>query len=171
MKTIPLTRNHFAIVNDADYPSLSIHKWSLTVGPTGKKYAHRRRKKSDGPGSKSLISMHRVIMGVQNQSTNIVVDHMNGDGLDNRRENMRLCKPGENSKNIQSVWGKSGVRGISQTKSGKWRARIRCDLKLIEVGTFDTERDASIAYGFASRVFHGEFGSTPGHEKFTERTA
>lgn len=80
------------------------------------------------------------------------------------RQNLRLCKQGENSRNLHRAWGRYGVRGVSKD-GNKFRARIRHNYKLIPIGHFDTERDAAIAYAFASRLLHGEFGSLPGHAK------
>lgn len=161
---IPLSRGYLVIVDEDDYERLSIHKWSATESG-GKVYAHRRRKIIDGGKREGLVVMHRVIMGINDGPSNIHVDHINGDTLDNRKTNLRLCTPGENSKNLNSAWGRSGMRGVQHEHNGKWRARIRVEGKLITIGTFDTERDASIAYCFASRHLHREFGSTPGHDR------
>ena len=159
-KRIPLSRGLFAVVDAHDFKAISGFKWCATVSG-GKTYAHRRAKTIDG--RRSLVSMHRVIMGVQDGPSSVHVDHINGDTLDNRRCNLRLCKPGENSRNLKAARAATGLRGVSKTRGGKWRVRIRLDHELIEVGTFDTERDASVAYCFASKCLHGEFGSTPGH--------
>ena len=167
MKHIKLSRGKSAIVDDMDFESLNAFKWSLTVGKTGKMYAHRRA----GKPKKRLISMHRVIMGIDDKPGTVTVDHLNGDGLDNRRENLRVCTLGENSRNLHRAWGKYGLRGVRQELNGKWRARIRHNYKLFDVGTFDTERDAAVAYAFASKLFHGEFGSLPGHEKYNHVAA
>jgi hypothetical protein len=163
MKTIPLSAGRVAIVDDEDFACLSKHKWSLTVGPTGKEYAHRRAKKHESEKPRQ-IAMHRVIMGIHNQPKAVTVDHINGDGLDNRRENLRICKLGENSRNLNVAWGKYGIRGVQKQSNGKWRARIRFEYRLYHIGNFSSERDASIAYAFASKVFHGEYGSLPGHK-------
>ena len=80
----------------------------------------------------------------------------------------RICTMGENSRNLHHAWGKYGLRGVNKELNGKWRARIRVNYKAIAIGTFDTERDAAIAYAFASKMFHGEFGSLPGHKKHSE---
>src|ERR1051325_3459488 len=161
MKEIPLTKGRTTIVDDEDYETLKARKWSLTTGKTGKMYAHRREGKNQ-----RLVSMHRVIMGLDSQPRTITIDHINGNGLDNRRANLRICKLGENSRNLHRAWGKYGIRGVRKDKGGKWRARIRLNYKLFNIGSFDTERDAAIAYAFASKALHGEFGSLPGHEKF-----
>lgn len=165
-KEIPLSRGYSAIVDADDYEKLSQHKWTATVSG-GKVYAHRRSKLCDGASRAWLIVMHRVIMGLA-RGDRLCVDHINGNTLDNRKRNLRICTSGENSKNLSRAWGKTGMRGVQQTGNGKWRVRIRVNAELISVGTFDTERDASIAYCFASKHLHGDFGSTPGHSHASE---
>lgn len=159
---IPCSKGLFVIVDIDDYQELSKYKWSVTsVG--NKLYAHRRLANSE-PGKMRRVKMHRVIMGLDEYDGRTCVDHINGDTLDNRKANLRICTAGENSKNLSKTWGASQMRGVQKVKNGKWRVRIRVDYKMIAVGTFDTERDASIAYCFASRILHGEYGSTPGHD-------
>ena len=163
MKKVSLSSGKaFAIVDDADFELVSQFNWSLSVCNRGKSYAHRRNKSSGGK-----MLMHRYIMGF-GKKDGIHVDHINGDGLDNRRENMRICTAGENMRNYKNAWGKEGVRGIVKTRSGRFTARIRLNYKLYRIGTFDTLYDASVAYAFASSLMHGDFGSLPGHERFME---
>ena len=160
-KRIALSGGHVAVVDAEDYEALAAFKWSATVSG-GKVYAHRRRRRHE-QWPTCQIAMHRAILGLRDANRELYVDHLNGDTLDNRRANLRLCKPGENSRNISKVRAETGMRGVTKTRGGKWRVRIRFNYRLIDVGTFETERDASVAYCFASRMLHGEFGSTPGH--------
>lgn len=145
-------------VDIADFETLNQVKWTGIQMTKGRVYAGRRRR-----GSKQIL-MHRHIMGVTEQSK--CVDHINGDSLDNRRCNLRVCTQGENMRNYRHAWGKEGIRGVMKTKTGKYRSRIRHLGKLYHIGIFDTQQDASVAYAFASSLLHGEFGSLPGHEKF-----
>jgi hypothetical protein len=151
-----------AIVDDADFDLVSQFNWSLTSSGSGNKklYAHRRNRTSGG-----LVLMHRFILDMPKRN-GLVVDHINGDSLDNRRSNLRICKHGENMRNYRYAWGKEGIRGVMKTPAGKYRARIRYNTKLYSIGTFDTQHDASVAYAFASSLLHGEFGSLPGHDAF-----
>jgi hypothetical protein len=148
----------FCKVDEKDVAILSQHKWFSQKMAGGRCYAARRN------ADRKQLLMHRQIMGVTDKG--LCVDHINGDSLDNRRENLRVCTQGENMRNYRHAWGKEGIRGIRKTPSGKFRARIRYQRKLYEIGTFDTMHDASIAYAFASSLLHGEFGSLPGHEAF-----
>jgi hypothetical protein len=151
----------FAIIDAEDAERVLAIKWCFNRIVNGKLYVHYRRPKKDGG---KLLKLHRFIMGVSDRS--LCVDHINGDPLDNRKCNLRVCKQGENMRNYRNAWGKEAIRGIRKTPSGKFRARIKLNGKSYEIGTFDTERDASVAYAFASGLIHGDFGSLPGHEKF-----
>lgn len=153
----------FAIIDADDADRVLSHKWCFNKIVAGKYYVHRRLPKADGG---KLIKLHRLIMCVSDRK--ICVDHINGDTLDNRKENLRLCSQGENMRNYRNAWGKEGIRGIQKTRTGKYRARIRFLGKFYNIGTFETQYDASVAYSFASSVMHGEFGSLPGHEKFIQ---
>jgi hypothetical protein len=155
----PVSGGKFVCKIDADDASRVIqHRWCCNNVTNGKPYVHRRVQGK-------IIKLHRFLMGVVNDKS-LCVDHINGDSLDNRKENLRVCKQGENMRNYRHAWGKEGIRGVMKTKTGKYRARIRYNSKLYCIGTFDTQRDASVAYAFASSLMHGEFGSLPGHEKF-----
>jgi hypothetical protein len=156
----------FAIVDAEDAEKVLAVKWCFNKVTNSKLYVHYRTKKSEGG---KMVKMHRFIMGVFDRS--VCVDHINGDPLDNRKCNLRVCKQGENMRNYRNAWGKEGVRGVMQTKTGKYRARIRFNHKLYHVGTFDTQHDASVAYAFASSLLHGEFGSLPGHDAFITQNA
>lgn len=90
------------------------------------------------------ILLHRYLMGVHEEEYSIkkVVDHINGDKLDNRIQNLRVCEHKDNMKNIRKG---SKVIGVSQLKNGKWAARIMHNYKGMHLGYFDTEQEAIIA--------------------------
>src|SRR5690242_17796567 len=101
--------------------------------------------------------MHRVIM---NASADIHVDRINGDGLDNRRENLRLCTRDENMMNRRkNSNNSSGYKGVDRNK-GKWRAYIQVDKKWIHLGYFSTAEQAAHAYDNAAKKYFGEFANT-----------
>jgi len=156
----------FAIIDADDAERVLAIKWCFNRVMNGKQYVHYRTKKSDG---NKMLKLHRFIMDVSDRS--MCVDHINGDPLDNRKCNLRVCKQGENMRNYRNAWGKEGVRGVMETKTGKYRSRIRYNNKLYHIGIFDTQHDASVAYAFASSLLHGEFGSLPGHESFIAQNA
>ena len=106
---------------------------------------------------KSKVYLHRLLMGVSDPT--IIADHINGNGLDNRRCNLRLCTTAENSRN-QCVRknNTSTAKGVSWYKhSGKWRAYIVINYKQKHLGYFDTVAQAEQAYIDAAQKYFGEF--------------
>lgn len=96
--------------------------------------------------------MHQMILatpGISN--TRIVVDHIDGNGLNNTRGNLRLCTIAENLHGImRGPRGRSRYRGVSwHSATGKWEARISVRGKRISLGLFSSEEDAAIAYDMA----------------------
>ncbi len=150
------------LVDREDAEKVSRYRWCFNKVAGGQRYVHCRVRDGKAVGQRGkMLKLHRFLMGVTDRA--MVVDHINGDPLDNRKENLRVCRQGENMRNHRRAHGRIGARGLSRSKSGKFRARIRLNGVGYEIGTFDTQRDAEIAYAFASQIFHGEFGSLPGH--------
>ena len=132
----------FALVDDADYAELSKHKWCVSDG-----YAVRKI-------GKKVTAMHRVIL---NTPVGMHSDHINGDRLDNRRCNLRVCTRTENMRNRASNRNTSSqYRGVSLSKSG-WAARIRLSGHLQHIGFFANEADAARAYDARAVAAWGEF--------------
>ena len=100
--------------------------------------------------------MHRLIM---NTPDGMVVDHINGNGLDNQKVNLRNCTDGENKRNRNMPRGNtSGLKGVSWSKQNKkWDARISTNNKQICLGTFSNKEDAYRAYVDACQKYHGNF--------------
>lgn len=87
----------------------------------------------------------------------IVVDHIDGDTLNNRRGNLRLATQGENAANAKSRGGASQFRGVFRARNGKWAAQISRQGKRHHIGTFETEAAAAEAYDAAAKAMHVEF--------------
>ena len=151
-KRIPLTQGKFAIVDDADYESLSQYKWHATK-PRHIWYAVRTIWQN---GKRCHIYMHRVIL---NPSPGLQSDHINGDGLDNRRVNLRPCTRSQNLMNARK-WAKcsSKWKGVYwQKQAQKWAAQIKAKGKVRHLGLFDSENEACYAYNIAACMYFGEF--------------
>lgn len=159
MKTICLTRGEQTIVDDADFESLSAYKWYTRIAP-GCKHAARTVICN---GRKSQVYMHRQILGVCHGQ---LVDHANRNGLDNRRENLRICSKAENARNgNRNIKGKtSKFKGVclkaNRRERSPWLATITINGKQKYVGTFKTEIEAAKAYDSAAVKFFGEFAAT-----------
>jgi hypothetical protein len=102
--------------------------------------------------------MHRLIVGLSNDDKR-VVDHIDGNPLNNQRSNLRVCAPSQNIKNQRlRTDSTSGLKGVSKYQ-GYWRARIQVDGKRINLGNFSTREEAHAAYCLAARQFHREFAN------------
>ena len=91
---------------------------------------------------------------------NEIVDHINHNGLDNRRANLRIATASQNNANSRRGMnrGRSKYKGVWwDEKAGKWRAGIKCQGKCIHLGMFDDEIEAAKAYDRAAGLYHGEF--------------
>ena len=157
MKEIQLTKGKVAIVDDADYERvMALGKWCC-VGTDG--YAGRtmRLGKKNGKWIKRHLAMHRFIMNCPEGSQ---VDHINGDIMDNRKSNLRICSHSDNMKN-RSLYknNSSGYKGVYLHKAAKkWAASIRINKgKRKHLGLFDDCIEAARAYNEAALIHHGEF--------------
>lgn len=140
-KRIALTRGQFAIVDDEDFEFLSQWKWHALKQP--KTYYAARTIKVDG--RKATVWMHRLINDTPIGS---LTDHINGDGLDNQRKNLRSVTHQDNMINCaRHVAGSSRFRGVSwHIRQGCWIAQITVDRKNLYLGRFNTEQAAHEAY-------------------------
>lgn len=154
---IALSKGLFALVDEADFASLSQWNWSASrTGGTGKKswYAQRGRTPSETikSGKTAPILMHRYLLGDPVED----IDHKNRNGLDNRRENLRLVNSSQNGMNSIHKGGSSRFKGVSRYGK-KWNASIKVNYETTRLGRFDTEEKAARAYDEAARRLHGEF--------------
>ncbi|HUT46458.1 MAG TPA: AP2 domain-containing protein [Sedimentisphaerales bacterium] len=147
-RIIPLTRGLFAVVDAEDYLWLSRYTW-FAEGTDKNFYAVRKA------GGKS-VKMHRQIM---NAPDHLVVDHIDHNGLNNRKENLRICTFAENCRNLRASRHKSSkFKGVHWHKRNKkWAAQVTCDHKTHHLGYFGDEIDAAKAYDRAARKYHEEF--------------
>ena len=155
MKVIPLTQGKFALVDDADFERLSKHKWCATKGGHTF-YAQRAIRLPDGKWT--TIMMHREILdlgyGDPRES-----DHIKHNGLDNRRDNLRICTSSQNqqNRNIQKHFS-SAYKGVSWSKyHKKWHVKVKINKKSIHIGYFVSEIKAAKAYDARALQIFGEF--------------
>ena len=107
------------------------------------------------------VYLHRLIMGFPK---NKIVDHINGNKLDNRKSNLRICTQRQNAWNsIKKELGVSSkYKGVHFYKrTGKWQSSIQAG-KRLHLGFFDTEKEAAKAYDFMAKKLRGEYANTNG---------
>lgn len=153
MKRIPLTQGKFAIVDDNDFEWISKIKW----------YARKDRNnyyaENHKGNRKSSTKMHRMII---NAPEGFSVDHINGDGLDNQRKNLRLCTTEENTRNRDKQKNNTtGYKGVTiHKKTGLYQAQTTHHKKHVSFGYFKTAKEAARAYDKNIRLLHKDFSKT-----------
>lgn len=155
MKEIQLTQGKFALVDDDDYERLSQFKWQATKASAKHVwYAGSNFKTEEGS---RWLRMHRLIMKATRGQD---VDHIDGNGLNNTKANLRVCRHQDNMRNRRPMIGRNQFKGVYFEKDGRqqpWRAHIKCDGKQRRIGRFSSAEDAATAYNFVAWEFFGEF--------------
>ena len=155
MRTIPLTQGKVAIVDEEDFEILNEFKWTAQ-----KDHGYPRwyaiRKEEQNNGKWKLIIMHRQILNAPHK---VYVDHINHDGLDNRKHNLRLCTSSQNQKNrgLQKN-NTSGLNGVSFDKrKKKWYAYVIKSKHQISLGFFYDKDEAGRVVDKKAKELFGEF--------------
>lgn len=157
MREIPLTRGKVAIIDDEDLPLVVGKKWCARCGG---RYAGRRE---GGARNAREIRMHRLILGA---GPGVEIDHVNGNGLDNRRCNLRIADRRDNMRNQRMhVDNCSGFKGVSfmggkHHRHKPWQARIKAKGRDEFLGSFSKPKDAALAYDQAAKELFGRFART-----------
>ena len=157
MREIALTQGKIAIVDDEDHEGLVCFPWVASL-KRDRYYAQR----TVGPRrDRHTIAMHRVIVGA---IPGELVDHRDGNTLDNRRLNLRKCTPTQNQWNRHRIWSKSGLKGVHRVDRGcnlkrPWAAEICINGKNVHLGYFAFPEEAAIAYNRAAMIYFGEFAN------------
>ena len=154
MKRIPLSQHRFAIVDDEDFERVNKIKWYC------RNYRHTCYAIHTLNKTKTAFRMHRFIMDVSDPK--IYIDHINRNGLDNRKKNLRTSNHKQNSRNraiqIKNTSGYRGVYKAKNTTSKIWKAQIQdLDGKRLGLGYFETPEEASKVYDMAAIKIYGEF--------------
>ena len=151
-REITLTQGQTAIVDAADYAWVSQYKW-CAMRTRNTVYAVRGTKQG-------LQLLHRFILGLEKGDPRNV-DHVDENGLNNCRSNLRIAMHSPNGANTSRVSGQSRYKGVSPGwRAGKWRAGIKVRYRAIHLGTFNSEEDAARAYDEAAKEYFGEFANT-----------
>ncbi len=148
MKQIPLTQGKFAIVDDKDFEKLNSYRWCACFIRAN--WYVLRHKKGE------CIRMHRQIL---NAPKKLVVDHINHNGLDNRKSNLRLCTIAENQRNrLPNKKGTSVYKGVHwYSRIKRWSTRMRYNGRVIFLGNYVDEILAAEAYDKKAKELHKEF--------------
>lgn len=166
MISIPITRGYVATVDDCD-AHLAAFRWQAKVNASGLVHAQRARSRDEiaaTPGPR-IVYMHREIMA---PPVGMEIDHVNGDGLDCRRANLRLATKAQNAQNAPlrriNTSGFRGVSRITRRKRGHevrlarpWLAQIQAHGHYRYLGLYATPEEASAAYETARAELHGAF--------------
>jgi len=135
----------FALIDDADYELVSQHSWR----PQPRASTFYARSNTDGS------FMHRLIL---RPDDGFVVDHINHDGLDNRRENIRVCTPKQNAHNMRPYVGAiSRFKNVTKSKASRFTATGLIEGKTVNLGNFISEELAARVADRHHRQYHGEF--------------
>jgi hypothetical protein len=153
-KQLILTNGMVALVDDEDFELASRFRWS----PHTHKNKHGQIIYAETSKMTNRVRtrmyLHRLLMSAQPGE---LVDHRDGDGLNNQRANLRLCTRVENGRNAAKTGGRLGTskfKGVDfHVGTGRWRARIDG----LHIGLFDSEEDAANAYDVNAVELHGEF--------------
>jgi HNH endonuclease len=157
VKFIILTQGQFTIVSDKDFADLVKHKWCTLLGHNGR---HRACRSAIVNGKRKTVLMHRIILNAKDGQQ---VDHRNGDTLDNRRSNLRLCTCQQNccnrGKQANNTSGYKGVYLSAPNKARCWHAKVGSKQpgKIVYGGYFHTAKQAAKKYDQLAKKIHGKF--------------
>jgi hypothetical protein len=142
MQLIPLTKGYHAVVDDHDFERVAAYKWMVSAPSSNGKVRYAQRTIRVG-GKKKTILMHRFITGCP---PDLEVDHIDGDGLNNRNVNMKIVTSRENMQNLH-MQKSSRFPGVSWDKlNGQWRAQINLRGRVIYLGLYPSEEEAAQEY-------------------------
>lgn len=151
----PKYPNTFTRVDEEDYEKFKCHKWLADIS-CGRLYAKRTTQYEHKKGKEAL---HREILRIKGRWN--LVDHIDGDSLNNQKINLRICTSHQNTMNCKKYRnGKSAYKGVNirtNRNPPSFRVRIRVNYILLNIGEFSSEIEAAKAYNEAAKTHFGEF--------------
>lgn len=156
MKKISLTRGESAVVDDIDYERLNKIKWALGTYRGNIKYAVKMKRVD---GRMTCILMHRMILGA---TAGTQIDHIDHNGLNNQRSNLRFCTTSQNQANRRikrnTITGFKGVfKGDPRRTINPWFSQIGVRNKKLYLGSWPSPSLAALAYNEAAKKYFGEY--------------
>lgn len=156
MKIVPLTQEKVALVDDEDYKLVSRFKWHADEMKNRKNLWYARTGLPRAGGRSRGLRMHTLIMG-----KGVLVDHRDGNGLNNQRTNLRIATRSQNLQNCAPWKHSSRFKGVCRSRSEKlkkpWRVEIQHERKKLFLGRFRTQKLAATAYNEAAKKLFGPF--------------
>lgn len=158
MNYIELNQGQIAIVDNSDFEQLSQFTWYIKARSDGRGFYAETAQRLPSSGVHHM-KMHRVLLGVPVGQR---IDHIDGNGLNNQRANLRFCTASENGGNAQrNCNNKSGYKGVSWRQDcHRWRASITVKRRRFRIGHFLTPLEAALAYDTVAVKLYGEFART-----------
>lgn len=149
MKVIPLTQGKEVIVDDEDYEYLNQWKWFFKKGYPARNITISKNKRK-------TIFLYNILL---NPEPGYIIDHIDGNPLNNLKSNLRLTTKSQNNQNrTKSKFKSSKYKGVSWYKKlNKWRAFISVNYKFKHIGLFESEVDAAKAYNTAALTYFKDY--------------